>query len=184
MAAPLSTGKSGLRLAAVLGLAMITALAGCGQSQRVQPSEYNSTENKGPLGKYQGDGSLFNLGIGGKSSNQSDGSGTGTGLGVNAYLWRGTLDTLSFMPLVSADPFGGVVITDWYQPPASQGERFKATAYILGRQLRADGVKVSIFRQVNQGGQWVDASVNPSVATELENKVLERARTLRGLGGS
>jgi hypothetical protein len=99
-------------------------------------------------------------------------------------LWRGTLDTLSFMPLASADPFGGVVITDWYQPPASQGERFKATAYILGRQLRADGVKISIFRQVNQGGQWVDAAVNPSVSTELEDKVLERARALRSLGGA
>ena len=152
-------------------------------SEQVREDEYRDSRFKGALGKYQGDGSLFNLGTGGKSANQNDG-GAGTGLGVNAYLWRGTLDTLSFMPLASADPFGGVVITDWYQPPASQGERFKATAYILGRQLRADGVKVSIFRQVNQGGQWVDAVVNPSVATELENKVLERARALRSLGGA
>ena len=186
MAAPQSTGKLGVRLAPVvllmLGIAMIATLSGCGQSQRVREDEYSDPRFKGPLGKYQGDGSLFNLGTSGKSGGQNDGSGAG--LGVNAYLWRGTLDTLSFMPLVSADPFGGVVITDWYQPPSSQGERFKATAYILGRQLRADGVKVSIFRQVSQSGQWVDAAVNPSVATELENKVLERARALRGLGGS
>ena len=188
MAAPQSTGphltgRFGVRLAAMLGIILIASLAGCGRSEQVREDEYRDSRFKGALGKYQGDGSLFNLGTGGKSANQNDG-GAGTGLGVNAYLWRGTLDTLSFMPLASADPFGGVVITDWYQPPASQGERFKATAYILGRQLRADGVKVSIFRQVNQGGQWVDAVVNPSVATELENKVLERARALRSLGGA
>jgi hypothetical protein len=98
---------------------------------------------------------------------------------VNAYLWRGALDTLAFMPLASADPFGGVIITDWYEPPSSPGERFKATAYILGRQLRADGVRVSIFRQVQQGGRWVDAAVSPVTTSDIENKVLARARELR-----
>jgi hypothetical protein len=83
------------------------------------------------------------------------------------------------MPLASADPFGGVIITDWYQPATGTGERFKATVYILGRQLRADGVKVSIFRQVQQGGQWVDSAVAPGTTTEMENKVLFRARELR-----
>jgi len=98
---------------------------------------------------------------------------------VNAYLWRGTLDTLSFMPLASADPFGGVIITDWYSPPNSNDERFKATAYILSRQLRSDGVRVTIFRQVLQNGQWVDATVSPVTVGEIEDKVLVRARQLR-----
>ena len=83
------------------------------------------------------------------------------------------------MPLASADPFGGVIITDWYQPPAASGERFKATAYILGRQLRADAVRVAIFRQVEQDGQWVDAPVSQVTVGEIENKVLARARELR-----
>ena len=86
-------------------------------------------------------------------------------------------------PLVSADPFGGVIITDWYQPASSSGERFKATAYILGRALRADGVKVTVFRQVAQNGIWVDDSVSPLTNTELENKVLSRARELRTQSG-
>jgi hypothetical protein len=84
------------------------------------------------------------------------------------------------MPLASADPFGGVIITDWYTPQASSGERFKATAYILGRELRSDGVRVTIFRQVLQNGQWVDAGVSPVTVGEIENKVLSRARELRG----
>jgi hypothetical protein len=84
------------------------------------------------------------------------------------------------MPLASADPFGGVIITDWYSPPASPGERFKATAYILGRQLRADGVRVTVFRQVQTAnGQWQDAAVSASTVGEIENKVLAKARDLR-----
>src|SRR6185437_13101091 len=114
----------------------------------------------------------------GTAKKRADAIGGG-GLGVNAYLWRGTLDTLSFMPLASADPFGGVIITDWYTPPVSNGERFKATAYILGRELRSDGIRVSIFRQVLQNGQWVDAPVSPVTVGDIENKVLARARELR-----
>jgi hypothetical protein len=112
-------------------------------------------------------------------SNTAPGGSGGGALGVNAYLWRGALDTLSFMPLASADPFGGVIITDWFTPAVSNGERFKATAYILGRELRSDGVRVSIFRQVLQNGQWVDAPVSPITIGEIENKVLSRARELR-----
>lgn len=108
----------------------------------------------------------------------------GGGLGVNAFLWRGALDTLSFMPLASADPFGGIIITDWYSPPSATGERFKANAYILGRQLRADGIKVAIFRQVDQGGTWVDAPVAPGTVAEIENKVLAKARELRAQSAS
>lgn len=133
------------------------------------------TQGYGNKGSILGEsGPLISIGRG-----QGGEQGQGAGLGVNAYLWRGALETLSFMPLISADPFGGVIITDWFQPSGASGERFKATAYILGRTLRADGVRVSVFRQVSQGGQWVDAAVAPSAANELENKVLARARDLR-----
>lgn len=103
----------------------------------------------------------------------------GGGLGVNSFLWRATLDTLAFMPLASADPFGGVIITDWYAPPESPSERFKMTVYILDRQLRADGLKVATFRQIRSGDQWVDASVAPETTGNLENAILRRARQLR-----
>ena len=104
----------------------------------------------------------------------------GAGIGVNAFLWRATLDTLSFLPLTAADPFGGVIITDWYAPPAAPGERFKATAYILERSLRADGVRVAVFRQVSDdGANWRDAPIDESVASALENTILTRARQLR-----
>jgi len=103
-----------------------------------------------------------------------------SGIGVNAFLWRASLDTISFVPLLSADPFGGVIITDWYAPPESPDERFKMTVYILGRTLRADGVRVAVFRQERSGdGQWEDRPTNPETAVSLENKILDRARQLR-----
>ena len=84
------------------------------------------------------------------------------------------------MPLVSADPFGGVIITDWYSPPQSPDERFKVNVYILGRALRADGIRASVFRQQMNGTTgWVDAQVAPNTGTDLENAILTRARQMR-----
>ena len=103
----------------------------------------------------------------------------GGGIGVNSYLWRASLDTLAFMPLSSADPFGGVIITDWYTPPETPGDRFKISVYILGRQLRADGIRVALFRQNRGSGQWSDAKVSKQTSTKLENEILTRARQLR-----
>ena len=108
-------------------------------------------------------------------------------LGVNSYLWHATLDTLAFMPLASADPYGGVIITDWYSAPQSPDERMKLTIYILDRRLRADGIRVAVFRQTKAATGWVDAQVNPDTATKLEDAILTRARELRlaseGAGG-
>ncbi len=100
-------------------------------------------------------------------------------LGVNSYLWHATLDTLAFMPLQSADPFGGVVITDWYVAPNAPDERLKVTIYILDRALRADGLKVVVFRQTRNAAGWSDSQPNPDTAHKLEDAILTRARELR-----
>ena len=107
-------------------------------------------------------------------------------IGVNGYLWRATLDTLAFMPLASADPWGGTVITDWYANPEKPDERFKATVYILDTRLRADGLKVTIFKQSKDAsGQWVDAATSDQTESDFENAILTRARQLRlsNIGG-
>ena len=86
---------------------------------------------------------------------------------------------MSFMPLVSADPFGGVIITDWYVAPTSPDERLKVTIYISDRSLRADGLKVVVFRQTRNGPAWSDAQPSPDTAHKLEDAILTRARELR-----
>lgn len=152
------------------------ALSACAQGRWVGTDEYNDPAGADPVrGSLVGRDGIILFGT--DRSRRED--GTGGALGVNAFLWRGTLDTLSFMPLASADPFGGVIITDWYSPPEAPNERFKVTAYILGRQLRADGVRVSVFRQVLSRGQWLDVPVTPDTAAQLEDKILARARELR-----
>jgi hypothetical protein len=101
-------------------------------------------------------------------------------IGVNGYLWRATLDVLAFMPLASADPWGGTVITDWYANPEKPDERFKATVYILDTRLRADGLKVTIFKQTKDAsGQWVDSETSDQTESDIENAILTRARQLR-----
>lgn len=102
-----------------------------------------------------------------------------TTIGVNAYLWRATLDTLSFMPLLQTDSNGGVVVTDWYVNPQIPSERMKVTVSILDQDLRADAVRVAALREVNRGGQWVASPVEAATTQKLEDIILTRARDLR-----
>ena len=121
-----------------------------------------------------GDGGLFG------TSKTPDAEAGGAGIGVNTFLWRASLDTTSFMPVMQADPFGGVILTDWHAPSGSTAERFKLNVYILGRTLRADGIRVSVFRQVSDGqGGWRDAGVTEGTASQIEDAILTRARQLR-----
>ena len=90
-------------------------------------------------------GSAGLFGLGGKDKENNVGGGSG--IAVNSFLWRASLDTVSFMPLASADPFGGTILTDWYSPDANAKERFKINVFILTRELRSDGIRVRVFRQ-------------------------------------
>ncbi|MEP3655905.1 MAG: DUF3576 domain-containing protein [Litorimonas sp.] len=113
-----------------------------------------------------------------KSKASSNSTTAAPNLGVNSYLWRASMETLDFMPLDQVDPFGGVIITDWYANPTAPTERFKATVYILDTNLRADGLKVSIFKQNQTVGGWQDANVDADTARQIENSILTRARQL------
>lgn len=98
---------------------------------------------------------------------------------VNSYLWRASLDTVSFMPLTNVDPFGGVILTDWYSDPDTPKERFKLNVFVIGSQLRSDAIRVSAFQQKQKSGKWVDVKVDPSIATKIEDTILTRARQIR-----
>jgi hypothetical protein len=120
------------------------------------------------------------LGIGGKSSQSASKGATSIAPtnGVNSFLWRATLETLNFLPLDQVDPYGGVIITDWFADPAAPDERLRTTAYILDQNLRADALKVSVFKQVRTATGWNDAPVDADTARQLENAILTRARQL------
>ena len=143
------------------------------------PTGYDRTTTDGDI--YGEQESIFGKGglslFGGKDKEKNDGS---NGIGVNSYLWRAALDTVSFMPLASADPFGGVIITDWYSAPEKPDERFKVNIFIMDKYLRSDGIKVKVFRQTSKkGGRWVDSAVADNTGTQMEDAILTRARQLR-----
>ena len=161
--------KVGVMTGAALGVGL--ALAACTSGKTYEGDAGTSTQNRDTIFSDGGVGlSLFGA---------SKENVVSAPVAVNAYLWRASLDTLAFMPLTSADPFGGVIISEWYAPPETPEERFKVNIYILGPTLRADGLRISIFRQTRAGGVWSDAPVNAEMTTEFENAVLSRARDLR-----
>lgn len=165
-------------LVSVIGFVLVS----CGGTPLSEEDMMTSEERrKAKVGKLFGD-DTFMFGPGARREEAPTG---GSGIAVNGYLWRASLDTMSFMPLRSADPFGGVIVTDWYVAPESPNERFKVQVYILDRQLRADGLRVSVFRQVRDAyGAWEDAPIKPETASQLENAILTRARQLRVDGGT
>lgn len=146
-------------------------LAACGSTSSME-SVSTSSSSGGGIGSYIWP-------FGGGTDDGTTPAANQPQLGVNSFIWRATLDTLNFMPLSSADPVGGVVISDWFATPDKPDEHMKVTVYILDRRLRADAVKVSVFRQVRTEAGWADAQTNPDTGVKLENAILARARELR-----
>ncbi|HEU5046489.1 MAG TPA: DUF3576 domain-containing protein [Rickettsiales bacterium] len=153
--------------------ALLLLVSGCGlfANGKAEAPVNSNLELKESRGSLTGGAGLFSSG---------DKSSGVPGISVNSYLWRATLDTLSFMPLASADPFGGVIITDWYEDPKARGERYKVNALITDSALRADAIRVSVFKQRRDNkGVWRDIDVTPGMAHDLEDAILTRARELR-----
>jgi hypothetical protein len=149
--------------------ACVFALAACGSTDTMNVATSSSSSDSSP----------WYWPFGGGSSSADEAATGMPQLGVNSYLWRATLDTLNFMPLASADPVGGVIISDWYAAPEKPDEHVKVNVYILDKRLRADALKVTVFRQVRNAAGWTDALVNPDTGVKLENAILSRARELR-----
>lgn len=164
-----------LMLAAVLAAG--SALTACSSTNpNVKPAEVNPTDMpKGP-GLLSGEsGNLLDA-----FNKRGSAAETGGNIGVNIYLWRAALETLSFMPITQADSNGGVIVTDWYTSPEKPDERVRANVLILGKSLRAEGLKVSLFKQTRgKSGAWADAPVAAATERGLEDRILTKARAIK-----
>lgn len=172
-------------LKATLALALAAGIAGCSGHYGATEKEASGPQSGPKRQQIDENGSVF--GDGGLSlSGLRDGSffgfegERGGSLPVNKYLWQASLDTLSFLPLNSTDPFTGVIATDWGSTPDAPGERFKVTAYVLNPNLAASSLRVAVYREArNEEGLWVPAAVSPDTALKLEDAILVRARQIR-----
>lgn len=163
------------------------ALSACGGSGEFAAQEDQDLVQTGPGRDNKIDGSifgdeglstkaLFDNGLFGGSS-QDEGE---SALPVNRFLWQASLDTLSFLPLASTDPFTGVIATDWGTAPATPGERFKVTAFLVDPRLSASSLRVAVYRERRDDtGAWAPATVSPETARKLEDAILTRARQIR-----
>ncbi len=172
----------------VVGLILATSLAACGSvkgTQEYPKSQYDKDKERFGSILDNKDGGGFTLFDSSEKRRVQAEAAMG---GANTFLWRAALDTIGFMPLASADSRGGVILTDWYTPPSSPEERIKLNVLIKDNTLRADGVRVSVFRQTkseakNAPASWVDAVANPSTASQIEDAILQRARQLKQQAG-
>lgn len=152
-------------------ICFLSSCAGAGFESEYPKSREELESEK--VGKLTGEEGLTLFG-GSKKSSATE------GINVNSYLWRATLDTVYIMPLISADPFGGTVLTDWYRKNDNAKEKYKLNIFIIGGELRSDAIRVSAFKQVlNKKGVWEDATASPEIAQEIENKILLRAREIK-----
>lgn len=152
-------------------------LQGCGTGGEAKyPTGARRASTSGDI--YEKPDSIFGEGglklLGGEKGQNADGVIT-----VNSYLWRASLDTVSFMPLTSVDPFGGVILTDWYSAPETSNERYKLNIFVMGAQLRSDALKVSVFKERLSGGKWTAAPLDEAMARTIEDTILTRAREIR-----
>ncbi len=164
-------------LACALGL-FVSACAVQTDRDQSFPEVDSEKKPRAQLEKLQGGNEkLFgDITIGGPKKQEE---GLGTGAAVNLFLWRAALETLALGPLESADPFGGVIITDWFTLDEEPGNQFRVTAYILGRSLRTDNIKIAMYVRSTENGQMVTRRAASAAETRLENVILTKARTIR-----
>ena len=165
------------RFIPVLAIALLTHSASNSLPQGEAKFPTGARDQGGGEDIYADKGSIFGkdgMDLFGRKKKEAE-----VGIGVNTYLWRAALDTISFMPLASADPFGGVILTDWYQPDAKKGERYKLNVLIQGRTLQASALKATALKQVQTGKGWTDAPTDAVMSRQIEDAILTRARQLR-----
>lgn len=160
---------------------VLVGLAACAGS--VQAPDPNPSPADAPKGPGLFSGKSGNL-LDSFRSETSENGVTGGKLGVNGYLWRASLEAISFMPLASADGNTGVIITDWYTNTKRPNERLKANILILGKSLRPQALKVTLFKQMNGADGWKDTPVSKETSRKLEDTILTKARALRVEAGS
>ena len=98
---------------------------------------------------------------------------------INELLWKSSLDTLEFMSFEKVDPFGGIIISDWFINASSSNLRNKVIVSFSNSELKATSIKVSVVREKYEGENWISDGYSDGLARKIEDLILSRARELR-----
>ncbi len=132
--------------------------------------------------RLQSGGGLFSKGVSTDLFNSNRDKQTTSGtfvMPVNTFLWRGALETINFMPLTSADPIGGTILTDWYSTSSNENERCKLNIFITGMELKSQNLKVTSFCQEFKSQKWVNKNIDENNNIKLEDAILNKAKKIR-----
>ena len=151
---------------AILGLALMLILSGCGGSGRSAGGMFSPSAEanaRRPVAQQTRESTVWDL-----FGNRNDPNVT---VAVNKYLWNASLELLSFLPIQSIDPFTGVIVTGYGTPPVG-GRSYRATVKISDPALDARSLKLAL--EGSGGG-----AVAPDTVRAVEDAILTRARQLR-----
>ena len=161
-------------LISLLALFVITGCEGTIEKADVNPTPEDMKRGAGLFSGKSG-----NLLDAFRDGEKSNGGIAGAAMTINPYLWRASLEAISFMPLAQSDSTGGLLITDWYSNPDDVSERMKVNVYVLGLKLNPQSLKVTVFKEELQNNQWVAMDVSPKTSRQLEDIILTNARILK-----
>ena len=119
-------------------------------------------------------GGLFGEIGGQKSSNQT------VNFGNSNVLWRATLKSLDFLPLVNADYGGGVIIYDWYSQTNNPKEQIKISVQFLNNELRSDSLKIIAHKKICETVERCsNSTLDQNFANSIKDSIIASARTLK-----
>ena len=111
--------------------------------------------------------------------NRSSGSTTYEFASSNV-LWRATLKSLDFLPLINADYSGGVIIYDWYSQSNNPKEQIKISVQFLNNELRSDSVKITAHKKIcDNADRCSNSTIDQNFANSIKENIIASARALK-----
>ena len=95
-------------------------------------------------------------------------------------LWRATLKSLDFLPLINADYTGGIIIYDWYSQANNPKEQIKISVQFLSDELRSDSVKITAHKKIcDNADRCSNSAIDQNFSNSIKENIITAARTLK-----
>ena len=154
-------------------LALILILLGCSKEGTVEERQYEPDLKKRQEQARDKAGGIFGTLDRGKQSNTFEFS-------TSNVLWRATLKSLDFLPLINADYSGGIIVYDWYSQANNPKEQIKISIQFLNNELRSDSVKVTAHKKIcDTMDRCTNSTLDQNFADLIKDNIIASARTLK-----